>query len=343
MERTSRHSENSSAGILPSKRFPTQAPLAICSPNPYPLIHMPHNGLRAHSLVATSLGAIIVIVAFVLLVHRFNPVGDFWGTVEPPKAQCEAYSPEKLVTLSRATTELYDQHALDRLIREPQNTVTNLAYVFVGIAALALGFGVLERSFGLAGVFLGTGSGLYHASLLPEWRLIDMMGVYAILFALALIGFVSVTEIHLPKLRQLLVAGLSWLAAVWCTIHRNDFRWWGFKPLDSTTVVLVMIALCTILAIWKMTRLGSQRTAHHWAFLLGTATLGPLAGAGGQGDRFHGFWADPTALIQGHSVWHVAGAAALLCCFALFTLSHSQSSPAHPRRPIAAKESVHQL
>ncbi|HLP01003.1 MAG TPA: hypothetical protein VK163_03180 [Opitutaceae bacterium] len=277
-------------------------------------------------MLAATIGTIVLIAIVSLFVSRYNPRGDFWGGVEPPKAQCEAYAPDRLSSLTKLSSEIYSAEALNRLVREPQNTVTNLAYAVAGVVALSLGVTPLARSFALACVFLAFGSGMYHASLLPEWRLIDMMGVYAVLFSLALCGLTEVRHIR-PSLRtSLLVAGGTWVLAFWCTIHRNDFRWWGFKPLDSTTVVLVMIGLNSGLVLYRFTRFATRRLFPHWTLLGALAVFGPLAGAGGQGDRFRGFWADPQAIIQGHSVWHVAGGAALLLAFGLFYLPQNNGA-----------------
>jgi len=114
----------------------------------------------------------------------FNPRGDYWKSVEPPKAQCEAYDSAQLHIQKVLTSAIYDQRKLDRLIREPQNTVSNLAYMTAGLAILLAGRRSASISLGLAGLFLGIGSGVYHASLLPEWRMLDILGVYAVLYGL---------------------------------------------------------------------------------------------------------------------------------------------------------------
>lgn len=49
----------------------------------------------------------------------WNPAGNFWKTVEPPKAQCEAYDVERLHSSAELTPEIYDPQKLNRLIREP--------------------------------------------------------------------------------------------------------------------------------------------------------------------------------------------------------------------------------
>lgn len=261
--------------------------------------------------------AAALVFATLLALAVWNPAGEFWTGVEPPKAQCEAYDAAKLATLPRATEELYDPVALRRLFREPQNTVSNFAYLAVGLFVWLRSRTVAARTFALACGFLAAGSGLYHASLLPEWRLLDMMGVYAALFTLVAAGL-RLGE-HRPRPLRLVAHGAVFLAAAWCAIHRNDFRWWDrFKPLDSTNLVLALIGALALLAGRAVWRAPPPERRRAWSLFAALAVFGPLAGAGGQGDRFAGFWADPHAMIQGHSVWHVCGAAALGVAFVLF-------------------------
>jgi len=278
---------------------------------------------RTPAGLVLTIGLVGVAAAFVA---TWNPRGDFWDGVEPPKAQCEAYQPEMLTSLPSASMELYDPRALDRLFREPQNTVSNLAYACVAWMVLTTSAGASSRSFALACLFLAFGSGIYHASLLPEWRLIDIMGVYAALATLLAHGCWKQTR-RRPSGVALMAMGAVWLAAVWCAIHRNDFRCWGFKPLDSKTVVVAFVAITSLLAlaaVWRARRPLRTALALRAAAV---AVLAPLAFAGGLGDRFHGFWADPNALIQGHTVWHTAGALALLLVHDLFTHARSESVP----------------
>src|SRR3954468_23079686 len=76
------------------------------------------------------------ILVILILVSAWNPRGDFWGTVEPPKAQCEAYDLERVRSDKALTSAVYDQRKLKRLLREPQNTVSNIGYISVGLAIL---------------------------------------------------------------------------------------------------------------------------------------------------------------------------------------------------------------
>jgi len=246
----------------------------------------------------------------------WNPAGNYWLMVEPPKAQCEAYDSERVHSLPTLTPEVYDQHKLDRLVREPQNTISNLAYIAAGLAILLAGRGSVSRSLGWAGIFLGFGSGIYHASLLPEWRMLDILGVYAVLYGLLLVGAAT----NYPRLRNgargwgLVI--LAWTAAIYTGVHRNDVRVFGFKVFDSTYVFVAAVVVGCGLAL-----LAYRRAQHRTAYMRAIAVFAlaaPLSFAGGLGDRFGGFWAAPDSALQGHAVWHTFGAVAMLAIYEAF-------------------------
>lgn len=263
---------------------------------------------------------IIILPLFVILVAvaRWNPQGDYWGGVEPPKAQCEAYDTDRLRTASTLTPEIYDRRKLDRLFREPQNTVSNLAYAMVGLAILLAAKRRLSQSLGLACIVLAVGSGLYHASLLPEWRLVDILGVYAALMSVAVLGVGSAIR-RFNSLYDFVTAAMIWIIAVMTGIHRNDYRFGGFKPLDSKTIVVTCVAVgsvCALLGTRRWTPLHARRG--QWALVV-LGVSAPLAFFGGLADRFGGVLANPEALIQGHSLWHSLGAVALIAAYEIYS------------------------
>jgi hypothetical protein len=247
-----------------------------------------------------------------IAIATWNPVGNFWGIVEAPKAQCEAYDTVRLQSLITLTVEVYDSRKLDRVLREPQNTVSNLAFAFVGFAVFLAGRRHVSRSFGLACIFLSVGSGIYHASLLPEWRMLDILGVYAVLFALLVLGVGAAFQIRSARYDFFAAIG-AWLLAVPAGIFRNDVRIAGFKLLDSTYVVVAGISIGAVLAAisWRH----AQYFRSYLVALIVLSITAPLAFFGGVADRFGGLLANPNALIQGHTVWHSMGAVALWAAY----------------------------
>lgn len=261
-------------------------------------------------LIAASVLVLLVAIAI------WNPHGDYLGGVEFPKAQCEAYDTHALRSADRLSEAVYAPAKLARLFREPQNTVSNLAYAIAGLAILLAATQPASRAFGFAGVFLGFGSGIYHASLLPEWRMIDILGVYAVLFCLLFVGSSALAA----RLRGSTVAWFGvlfvWAAAIYTGVHRNDVRIAGIKPFDSTYVMIAAVALGSTMALVAF-RLAKDKGAYGRA-AMALAIAAPLAFVGGQGDRFGGFLANPEGFIQGHALWHTLGAVAILAAYEVF-------------------------
>ncbi|HEY8993309.1 MAG TPA: ceramidase domain-containing protein [Lacunisphaera sp.] len=256
-------------------------------------------------------------LAILVGVAIWNPAGDFWKTVEAPKAQCEAYHSDRVRMPTVLSAEVYDPLKLNRLVREPQNTLSNLPYALAGLAILLAGRKTVSIGLGLAAVFLGFGSGLYHASLLPEWRMIDILGVYAVLYLLLLMGAATMaSRLSNPVLAPILTIGV-WLAAIYTGVHRNDIRVFGLKLFDSTYVFVAAVALGCLFAILAYKR-ANNRSGYLRAMAV-FALSASISFAGGIGDRFGGFCAAPESIIQGHAVWHTFGAVSLLAIYEAFS------------------------
>src|SRR5262245_7221878 len=87
-----------------------------------------NSGIARATLLGLPLFLLLCTVAL------WNPDTRFWGGVESPKAQVEAYDDAKLKSAQALDSSIYDQAKLHRLLREPQNTVSNLAFAAVGFA-----------------------------------------------------------------------------------------------------------------------------------------------------------------------------------------------------------------
>jgi ceramidase len=266
--------------------------------------------------IAKAAIATVPLLLVLWVIAAWNPRGEFWSGVEPPKAQGEAWDPARLAAARTLDSSIYDPAKLCRLIREPQNTVSNLAYAFVG---LALGFSCrrrLSRSLAAACLFLALGSGLYHASLLAEWRLLDILGVYVVLFSLLSVGLAAALRRAFSEFG--LAAGI-WIFAFYAGIHRNEVRIVGFKIFDSTYVVAACVAAGVALALLSLRHIADDRSYVRRALVLAAAALGAFFG--GLTDRFGEVWANPGAIVQGHAVWHTLGAVALLAAYEIFALT----------------------
>jgi hypothetical protein len=282
----------------------------------------------------TSLGraALYSLPVFVGLIGvlLWNPGENYWNTVEPPKAQCEESKRDRVRMPAVLSMEVYDPVKLNRLIREPQNTISNLPYAFAGLAILLAGRKAISSGLGLAAVFLGFGSGMYHASLLPEWRMIDILGVYAVLYLLLLMGAATITNrlANRGAAAWTLTIG-AWLAAIYTGINRNDIRLYGLKLFDSTYVFVAAVALGCLFAVLAYKR-ADNRLLYLRAMGIFVLSTG-ISFAGGIGDRFGGFWANPEFIIQGHAAWHALGAVSLLALYEAFSAAGFDRSILVPR------------
>jgi hypothetical protein len=287
------------------------------------------NGSLRYALL-TAVPVLLILIAGAVL----NPKKSYWGEPELPRAQCEAFNTDRLHALPEATAEVYDQKKLNRLVREPLNTVSSLAYAIAGLAIMLASYQPASRALGAASIGFGLGSGFYHATLLPELSIVDMIGVYAVLYCLVLCGAAASIEWLKRRPVQWGLAGAMWLLAFYTGIWRNDRGSSGTAWFDSTDVFAVAVAAIGLL-VYAVRRKAKDRKRYLWSvrILIGAAVV---ALVGLIGDRFGGFWATPDAPVQGHALWHVFGAAAIVGAYeALVTTGFDHSTLR--RKQFAAK------
>lgn len=203
------------------------------------------------------------------------------------------------------------------MIREPQNTWTNLAFVIGGALLMAGSPRKIARALGLALITVGVGSFLYHASASRTLRQLDVAGMYW-LFVLSLT--VSM-EVVFPRLKKPVEANIisisiaAGMVALLLTAGRN-LRIWGVKPFElstTTAITATAMVLALGLAAW---RLRTLRAAGQTAAVL---VLFGVAVACQVGDRPGGWLCNPDALIQAHALWHIFSAAAFVLAAFILT------------------------
>lgn len=178
-------------------------------------------------------------------------------------------------------------------VQQPANTWSNLAYVFVGVWALAARPSALGAVFAFSCLWLGVGSLLFHASVTREHQWLDVTGMYVAL------GAVAARALHDAfRLRA------SRTIAAWAIVSGllAVFKW----RIDTT---LAMVALGLVVGAGAVRRVRAGR--------LGTgAALLPLAliavGYGVRALDVSRAVCDPASLLQGHALWHALAAASLL-------------------------------
>jgi hypothetical protein len=229
---------------------------------------------------------------------------EFWPASESPPQQGEALDSGKLA----GGHAVHAATALARLIREPQNTWSNLAFVICGAWLAIVSVRKISRLVGLALMLVGIGSFLYHASASAFFRILDVCSMYGLFFTLFFLaaGSFSVGIEKLTRDHPALLLSSAALFAVVLTLSRS-FELFGFKPLSiaSATVITSLLLLGSGLYVILQQRAG-------WLRGFAALTLFAVAAACQIGDRPGGWLCDPNHVIQAHAVWHVLSALALL-------------------------------
>ncbi|TQL02625.1 hypothetical protein [Cellulomonas sp. SLBN-39] len=117
-------------------------------------------------------------------------------------------------------------------------------------------------------------------------------------------------------------------------------RWWWWAVPTGALMVPVVVwpragdlaqvgvaVVAALLLAWRASRVPAERArvAAACALLAAGGTVGALSRTGGP-------WCDPSSLLQGHAVWHVAAAAALVVLAPLVTPDAPLAAPPSPGR-----------
>jgi len=171
-------------------------------------------------------------------------------------------------------------------IRQPINTVSNLAFVFVGIWVWMRAKNNFGRAFALLVAVIGLSSGFYHASLSFVGQNIDVMAILLVPSLVVLDNFAYETKRPLLSLTWAYILGNTILLLIIVL----------FPDLRRGMVGILCLAL--VLSEKRV-----QRTRN--ISLLGIAVgCFALAFAFWIPDRFQ--WVcSPTVPAWGHAVWHL--------------------------------------
>lgn len=229
---------------------------------------------------------------------------DRWPAVEMPPKQGESVSTADVV---RGILR-HDPVALARVIREPQNTWSNLAFVLAGAVVWC---GTSRRSVRAAagGLMLtGVGSFLYHASASLAVRALDV-GAMKVYFGLSAVVAVAVLRPSWRAVaeRHAVTFAVVALAAAAVITPVRGMKVAGFRPFDIGLLTLVSASIAAI-ALVKAAVAAKQRGP--WIAIAASTLLVVTAAAFQIGDRPGGWFFHPGGAVQGHALWHVLSAAA---------------------------------
>ncbi|MEZ5278514.1 MAG: ceramidase domain-containing protein [Opitutaceae bacterium] len=232
--------------------------------------------------------------------------GSGWPEPEQPPRQGEALDPVALP----GDTAAHSSKALGRLVREPQNTWSNLAFVAVGAYLVAIGSNRVRGLAGASLICVGIGSFLYHASASRTLRHVDVAAMYGLYFAtsaLAVGSFHGVVGRLFDRRISVVVIGTILFGAGAATAR--NWVVFGVKPLALTNLTFVAATLLIGAVTVAVLRRKSRRVTLKG---IGAVALFGMAVVFQVGDRPGGWLCNPGAAIQAHAMWHVFSALSLL-------------------------------
>ncbi len=208
-----------------------------------------------------------------------------------------------------------EQVNIDAVFRTRANTWSNLAYIVVGLYAVALGWhdrrlpltdrcGYLLRTpalsvmFGFACCSLGFGSGLFHASLTRIGQQIDVAAMYTPLLVLIALNIGR----RVPSRWQNGLRGhVVWVSLAILVIAVGGYLFvykWSMSSFVVLSSLILSVALCVTIDQFPR----SSRLDQRW-LVVSTCTL--VAALVCRELDIEGRFSSPTSWLQGHALWHV--------------------------------------
>ena len=217
----------------------------------------------------------------------------------------------------------------DSVFRTRMNTWSNLVYICFGCYAIALAIHdwkrrmPLERGyltfapvqtflFGLAGIYLGLGSGFFHASLTRLGQQCDVGGLYATLICLVALAIGSwLPGIRLPKTRRMfpswpVIGALATFGSIYFTYYKWEYSFSKISTYLSGT--LLIFAVVSMIQPGKYLQL-------RW-FLAGVIAI--RLGSKIRELDIAGQFTGPDSIFQGHALWHMVSCMMYVFLFLYF-------------------------
>jgi hypothetical protein len=184
---------------------------------------------------------------------------------------------------------------------EPANAWSNLGYIVIGAALIALARGARSgalRSFGPAAIVVGLCSGVYHASYTFVLQILDFFAMYVFCYLLLAVNLRRAGRLSarawLPAYAGLVLATTGLTVAA-------DF---ASVPIQGIVFVLIVAIVASELAL----RARAPYAMGWFAAAIAAIALGGVASA----LDVTRTWCDPHhPFLQGHAIWHLLSAACL--------------------------------
>lgn len=261
--------------------------------------------LWVHGMALGTFIALTLVLIVVFLVYRDVNVWEGW--------------PAGKGLQNPSYTEAIYEHSV---FRTRANTWSNLAYVFVGLYAIAIALYDRRRAwpkesgyivqtpaltglFGVACCYLGFGSGIFHASLTRWGQQLDVASMYAPILALIAIGIGMLC----PRIpiggRSRSVPAWPLLAGLTIVIDAllYAYKWSMSSKYVLTTLILMIFIVGAVHATRRYRQFKVRWCVISVIALFAAVFFRQIDVAG----RFTG----PDAWLQGHVLWHFLTAASL--------------------------------
>lgn len=203
-------------------------------------------------------------------------------------------------------------------VEEPANAWSNLAYVFLGFLMIYLSRNLKSRVlrfYGWASLIVGVSSFAWHASNAFVFQIFDFFGMYVFCYLLILI---NVERLGKPAIKKSF--GLYWVLVLGTTLATVvlDFT---HIPIQGIVLGLILGIVTTEGLVWKQTqKLSSSLQSgtsppYSLRHFFTSMVLMAVALVFSVSDHKRIFCDPNNHWIQGHAIWHVIGAVALLFSF----------------------------
>lgn len=251
---------------------------------------------------AIGLGGTVLIFVFFLIVFVIFKEVPVWADWVPADEFISPQYGERIYA--------------DSVFRTRMNTWSNLVYLCFGFYAIALAIYdwkrklPLERGylpaapaigflFGLAGIYLGLGSGFFHASLTRYGQQCDVGAMYAMMICMVAIAIGSwLPRIQIPRNPKIFA---SWpLIAVLVVYGSGYFSYYKWD-YSFSTISNYLTGMLFLFAGVSLIQPGKYLQIRWFIAGVGSILLGSKVRDLDIADRFTG----PDSIFQGHAVWHV--------------------------------------
>ena len=236
------------------------------------------------------------------------------------------------VSQSALTGEYCEFDHVHRFFRQPVNTYSNLVYCWLGILILGIAghdathqteprpnqlatVPALSALMGVCLVYLGLGSGFFHASLTYVGQRIDMNGTYAVLLTLVGIALYHTVPAATPTQQNYWVLSLVILIVLF-----GEIALW----IPSSQLVPALILLINLLMVIQYVRF--RKTYRPGLIVLGFTLVVMAINIRTLDVQKVG--CDPHSIWQGHALWHALTALSTFSSYAFFRFTKADRAVA---------------